>query len=111
MAMTKQQSNWGETLLGFVIILVTIFGVASLGYWVYDKFFEPAPLTVSSSAYFVDKSGNPVCTPDSPTYSTSQLKIKGTVHQGEQPLKSGLALITVNAADNPFQQSVSVPVS
>src|SRR5438045_7190592 len=97
-------------LLGRTIIFLVFVAIVYLGVAVYKKLSKTAPLMVSSSAYFVDGSGHPVCASGSSVYTESHLKIQGTVYQDEVPVKAGIVLITVATAKDLFRQSVSVPL-
>lgn len=110
MADQEQKSGWLETLLGFVIIIAIIVGVVYLVRLSYAKFYKPAPVVVSLSAYFVDESGTLVG-PESRSYEDhSHIKIKGDVYQAGKPI-SGNARVTVTSTskDNLFQESISIP--
>ncbi len=110
MADQEQTSGWLETLLGFVIIIAIIVGVVYLVRLSYAKFYKPAPVVVSLSAYFVDESGTLVG-PESRSYEKdSHVKIKGDVYQAGKPI-SGNARVTVTSTsrDDLFQESISIP--
>jgi hypothetical protein len=109
MADGQKKSEWGETLLGFVIIVIGIAAIGGAGYLLYSKFSSSGPGQLSLSAYFVDESGAPA-KEDSPNYEQSHLKIRGDVYQGDQPVKSGNVRLTLRTADERFRQSVSVPL-
>jgi len=106
----KEKSDWRGTLLGLAIILFVLGIFGYTGWAAYKKLITPIPVVISSSAYFVDESGKPVYDQDSPGYDHSHLKIRGTAAQGEQPIKSGTALVTVATSNDLFRQSVSVPL-
>lgn len=109
MSSEQKQSEWGETLLGLVIILILLAAVAGGAYFAYLKFSSSGPSQVSLSAYFVDQSGTPV-NEDSSNYEQSHLKIRGDVYQGDQPVKSGNVRLTLQTGDESFRQSFSVPL-
>ena len=110
MADQEQPTGWLETLLGFVIIIAIIVGVVYLVRLSYAKFYKPAPVVVSLSAYFVDESGNPIGSESRSYEEHSHLKIKGDVYQAGKPI-SGNARVTVISIskDNLFQESISIP--
>ncbi|MGB7556829.1 MAG: hypothetical protein WBM04_20865 [Candidatus Korobacteraceae bacterium] len=110
MADQEQPTGWLETLLGFVIIIAIIVGVVYLVRLSYAKFYKPAPVVVSLSAYFVDESGAPLG-PESRSYGEhSHLKVKGDVYQAGKPINGNARVtITSTSKDNLFQESISIP--
>ena len=53
----EEGSRWKATLLGLGTLLIfSLIAIAALGF-LYKKFLQPPPLTVSLSAYFVDDAG------------------------------------------------------
>jgi hypothetical protein len=101
----ERDGGWQETLLGFGVIALVLWGA----YWsihLATKYFQPPSAVISLSAYFVDDSGNAIPAEGANSIK-AHLKVKGDVSVGGQLVKGGSVNLTIgDVGEGMFRQSV-----
>ena len=106
----NRDGGWLETLLGFGIIALVVWGMYASVHFVYTKYFQRPPAVIALSAYFVDDSGHAIPV-EGALAVKSHLKIKGDISVGSQPVNAGNVNVTISSLGGGiFRQSVYLQI-